>query len=176
MAAAGTQAELESLWQKFSSSPSLDTASIELGQRVFEARGQQLALEERIGELSVELDAADTNLDSSLVHLLNQARASSIQALDSSLARFDQGRILLAAISLVSVGAATVTAWLLVGNGLVRPLTRLSERMRGIADGDLVTPVPCGQGRNRRPCTHPGGFQGAGPGSSTIEPGGKAVR
>ncbi len=147
MAAAASQAELESLWQEFSSSPSLDTASIELGQRAFEARGQQLALEERIGELSVELDAADTNLDSSLVHLLNQARASSNQALDLSLARFDQGRILLALISLVSVGAATVTAWLLVGNGLVRPLTRLSERMHGMADGDLETPVP-GVGRD----------------------------
>ena len=147
MAAAASQAELESLWQEFSSSPSLDTASIELGQRAFEVRGQQLALEERIGELSVELDAADTNLDSSLVHLLNQARASSNQALDLSLARFDQGRILLALISLVSVGAATVTAWLLVGNGLVRPLTRLSERMHGMADGDLETPVP-GVGRD----------------------------
>ena len=147
MAAAGTQAELESQWQEFSSSPSLDTASIELGQRVFKARAQQLALEERIGELSVELDAADTNLDSSLVHLLNQARASSNQALDSSLARFDQGRILLAVISLVIVGAATVTAWLLVGNGLVRPLTRLSERIRGMADGDLETQCPLWAGK-----------------------------
>ncbi len=147
MATAASQVELERLWQEFSRAPSLDTASIELGQRVFEARGQQLALEERIGELSVEMEAADNALDVSLVQLLNQARASSNQALDSSLARFDQGRILLAVISLVSVGAATVTAWLLVGNGLVRPLTRLSERMRGMADGDLETPVP-GIGRD----------------------------
>ena len=54
---------------------------------------------------------------------------------------------MLAAISLLSVAVATIAAWLLVGNGLVRPLTRLSERMRGMAGGDLVTPVP-GVGRD----------------------------
>ena len=147
MFTAETQAELEILWQEFSSAPSLDTRSIELGQRVFEVRAQQLALGDRIGELSVQLDDADRVLETALVDLLVDARASSNQALDSSVASFDQGRVLLAVISLVSVGMATVTAWLLVGNGLVRPLTRLSERMRGMADGDLETPVP-GVGRD----------------------------
>ncbi len=147
MFTAETQAELESSWQEFSSAPPVDTRSIELGQRVFEVRAQQLALEDRIGELSVQLDDADRVLEIALVDLLVDARASSNQALDSSVASFDQGRVLLAVISLVSVGMATVTAWLLVGNGLVRPLTRLSERMRGMADGDLETPVP-GVGRD----------------------------
>ncbi len=142
MLGAGSLQELDNVWQQFSRTPSLDAESAELGQQIFEVRGQQLTLEGRVGELSAELDFNGQALEVSLAELLNAAQANSTQALESSVARFDQGRILLAVISLVSVGAATFTAWLLVGNGLVRPLTRLSERMRGMAAGDLETPVP----------------------------------
>ena len=34
---------------------------------------------------------------------------------------------------------ATLAAWLWVGNGMVRRLSRLSDRMRNMADGDLET-------------------------------------
>ena len=50
--------------------------------------------------------------------------------------------MLLAVISIVSVVAATLAAWLWVGNAIVRRLSRLSERMRNMARGDLQTPVP----------------------------------
>ena len=55
---------------------------------------------------------------------------------------FDEGRTLLTAISVISVIAATLAAWLWVGNRIVRRLSRMSERMRGMAGGDLETPVP----------------------------------
>ena len=55
---------------------------------------------------------------------------------------FDQCRVLLAAISLASVVAATLASWLWVGNGVIRRLSRLAERMRRMADGDLEMPVP----------------------------------
>ena len=42
---------------------------------------------------------------------------------------------------MVSVIAATLAAWLWVGNGMVRRLSRMSERMRNMAVGDLETPV-----------------------------------
>ena len=45
-------------------------------------------------------------------------------------------------ISVASVTAATLTAWLWVGQGVVRRLSRLSERMRGMAAGDVETPMP----------------------------------
>ena len=48
----------------------------------------------------------------------------------------------MALISVASVVAATLAAWLWVGNGLVRRLSRLSERMRGMAAGDIETPIP----------------------------------
>ena len=93
------------------------------------------------------LDSTALALGEASSGLLARARTNSSEILESSVSRFDQGRVLLAAISLVSVAVATIAAWLLVGNGLVRPLTRLSERMRGMAGGDLVTPVP-GVGRD----------------------------
>ena len=49
---------------------------------------------------------------------------------------------MLAVISVASVTAATLTAWLWVGQGVVRRLSRLSERMRGMAAGDIETPMP----------------------------------
>jgi len=48
----------------------------------------------------------------------------------------------LAGISVISVIAATLAAWIWVGNGMVRRLSRMSDRMRNMADGDLETPVP----------------------------------
>ena len=62
--------------------------------------------------------------------------------MESSVRSFDEGRLLLALISVASVIAATLAAWLWVGNGLVRRLSRLSERMRGMAAGDIETPIP----------------------------------
>ena len=50
--------------------------------------------------------------------------------------------MLLAVISIVSVIAAIVAAWFWVGNAVVRRLSALSDRMRAMAGGDLVTPVP----------------------------------
>ena len=55
---------------------------------------------------------------------------------------FDEGRTLLTGISVISVIIATLAAWLWVGNGMVRRLSRMSDRMRNMARGDLETPVP----------------------------------
>ena len=68
--------------------------------------------------------------------------AQSSESLTLAVSSFDEGRTLLTAISVISVIAATLAAWLWVGNGMVRRLSRMSERMRRMADGDLETPVP----------------------------------
>ncbi|MCY4365441.1 MAG: ATP-binding protein [Chloroflexi bacterium] len=147
MLAANSQSELDGLWQQFSQSTSLDAGLAETGSRAFEVRAQQLALMERTGELAADLESSSEALEVALSGMLAAAQNNSTASLESSVTSFDQGRVLLAAISLISVAVATVAAWLLVGNGLVRPLTRLSERMRGMAGGDLETPVP-GVGRD----------------------------
>ena len=143
---ADDEADLQRLWDEFSGlyasgiDPSI--AGLGDGQGVFAARGQQLALSERSAELSVSFDEASEELEESVSVLLSSAGAQSATALGSAVNTFDQGRLLLTLISVVSVVAATLASWIWVGNGMVRRLSRMSERMRNMAGGDLETPVP----------------------------------
>ncbi len=132
---------LQDLWDKFAglTRNDVDTA---LGERVYVVRGQQLALRSRSKELAMAFDEASAVLDGSVSGLLAGARTESSSALESSVRSFDEGRVLLAAISIASVVVATLTAWLWVGQGVLKRLSRLSERMRGMAGGDLETPMP----------------------------------
>ncbi len=143
---AADEEALESLWNEFAAATSdgVDPAlgAMSGGQGVFWARGQQLALQARIGELSTALDDSNQVLEESTSALLSASKLEASSALDSSVASFDEGRILLAVVSVASVVAAMLAAWLWVGNGVVRRLSRMSERMRTMATGDLETPVP----------------------------------
>ena len=137
---------LERLWDEFSilHSAGIDPAVAAFGddQGVFAVRGQQLDLWANIVKLVPTFDVASVTLDDSVSDLLVASRSHSSEVLGSAVSSFDRGRLLLTGISVVSVIAATLAAWLWVGNGMVRRLSRLSERMRGMADGDLETPVP----------------------------------
>ena len=143
---ADDEVALERLWDEFSvlHSAGIDPAVASFGddQGVFAVRGQQLALWANIAKLAPTFDAASVALDDSVSVLLAASRSHSSETLGSVVSSFDRGRLLLTVISVVSVIAATLAAWLWVGNGMVRRLSRLSERMRGMADGDLETPVP----------------------------------
>ena len=137
---------LQSLWNEFAavSSDGVDPAlgALSGGQGVFWARGQQLALQARIRELSAALDDSGLVLEESASALLSASRLESSGALDSAVESFDEGRALLALVSVASVVAAVLAAWLWVGNAVVRRLSRMSDRMRAMATGDLETPVP----------------------------------
>ncbi len=137
---------LQGMWDEFSSihATGIDPAvsSLAEGEGVFYIRGQQLVLEANIRDLAVSFDAASAALESSVNSLLTASGTESSEALGLAVSSFDEGRVLLAAISVISVIAATLAAWLWVGNGMVRRLSRMSERMRSMADGDLETPVP----------------------------------
>ena len=74
--------------------------------------------------------------------LLAASQAHSSDNLALAVSSFDEGRTLLTGISVISVIVATLAAWVWVGNGMVRRLSRMSERMQGMAGGDLETPVP----------------------------------
>ena len=137
---------LQSLWNEFAavSSDGVDPAlgALSGGQGVFWARGQQLALQAKIRELSATLDDSSLVLEESASALLSASRLESSGALDSAVESFDEGRALLALVSVASVIAAVLAAWLWVGNAVVRRLSRMSDRMRAMATGDLETPVP----------------------------------
>ncbi len=131
---ASDQAELDRLWDQI--------AVLPLGEQVYAVRGQQLALRAQANGFAATLDERSVALEDSVTGLLATARAESQVILESSVRSFDEGRIILAVISIASVLAATLSAWLWVGQGVVRRLSRLSERMRGMASGDLETPIP----------------------------------
>ena len=109
---------------------------------VITARRLQLALAEQRGDLVALFGGSSESLELATSTLLEGARAYSTESLDQAVQSFDEGRVLLAVISIVSVIAATVAVWFWVGNAVVRRLSALSDRMLAMAGGDLVTPVP----------------------------------
>ena len=117
-------------------------SSLGEGTGVFYIRGQQLVLETNIRELAASFEESSAALESSVTALLTASGEHSSEALGLAVSSFDEGRTLLAGISVISVIAATLAAWIWVGNGMVRRLSRMSDRMRKMADGDLETPVP----------------------------------
>ena len=140
------EATLDGLWEQFSSlhAQGIDQRVTDLGEGegVFYVRRQQLALEAGISNLALSFDTASTALTDEASNLTTAAAQYSAETLELAVSSFDEGRTLLTAISVISVLAATLAAWLWVGNGMVRRLSRMSERMRGMAGGDLETPVP----------------------------------
>jgi len=139
-------ATLDGMWDEFAalSQRGLEQPVIDAGggDGVFAVRSRQLLLMEQKQALSASFDRASAVLEAASATLLEEARAESSSTFEQSLESFDQGRVLLAAISIVSVVATAMAAWLWVGNAVVRRLSILSERMRGMAAGDLETPVP----------------------------------
>ena len=137
---------LQGMLEKFLSihATGIDPAVSSLGEGtgVFYIRGQQLVLETNIRELAASFDESSAALERSVTSLLTASSAHSSEALGLAVSSFDEGRTLLAGISVISVIAATLAAWIWVGNGMVRQLSRMSDRMRKMADGDLETPVP----------------------------------
>ena len=126
-AASGVSPDVRALWE---------------GDGIFTVRSEQLALRAQSDQFALDFEQSGTALGDSVAVLLEEARAESSAMLDAAVRSFDEGRVLLVIISVASVVAATLAAWLWVGNGLVRRLSRLSDRMRGMATGDLETPVP----------------------------------
>ncbi len=143
---ADDEAALQGLWNEFAaiSAGGVDpvVGAMGGGQGVFTVRGQQLALQARVGELSAVFDDSSRALAEAASALLTGARVESTGTLDSAVESFDEGRVLLAMVSVASVAAAVLAGWLWVGNAVVRRLSRLSDRMRAMAAGDLETPVP----------------------------------
>ena len=142
----GSGAELDVLFEEFRALAALGlerpVVDVGGGDGVFAARRQQLLLLEQRVELTASFEEAGVALEVATGVLLQGARAHSSDVLGQAVQSFDQGRVLLAAISVVSVVAATLTAWLWVGNAVVLRLSALSQRMRTMARGDLETPVP----------------------------------
>ena len=104
-----------------------------------------LAKELSLAEHQQELLARNRDIAVDLAHevdgLVSAANASVRDATRASTRAILAGRILLLAISAVSIGGALLIAWLYVGRVLLNRLQRLSDRMRRMAGGDLEAQV-----------------------------------
>lgn len=108
----------------------------------FQTQLRLIALRAQVMDSTNSLNEASAGAEGAVSTLLSSANSQSASDIDSAVSSFDQGRLLLTIISVVSVSVATLASWLWVGNGVVRRLSRMSERMRNMAGGDLETPVP----------------------------------
>ena len=138
---------LEGMLEEFRAltSSGLEQPVVDVGggaEGVFTVRRLQLALADQRADLIGLFEGSSTALDTATSTLLEQTQAYSTETLGQAVQSFDEGRVLLAVISIVSVVAATIAAWFWVGNAVVRRLSTLSARMRTMAGGDLETPVP----------------------------------
>ena len=77
-------------------------------------------LKEREAELSASFNDSSAALETSVSALLSGAGDQSTSSPGLAVSTYDQGRLLLTLISVVSVIAATLAAWLWAGNGMVR--------------------------------------------------------
>ena len=139
-------AALDALWEEdlnaLNARAPLEPSLIAAVETVFAARHQQLALRAPDQDRVAAVGSASALLEASESVLLERASSHNAVAVGLTVLSFDEGRVWLAVISIVSVAAATLASWLWVGNAIVRRLSRLSERMRNMAGGDLETPVP----------------------------------
>ena len=138
---AATMAELDSVWPLMSV---LVEGGVdpELVRHVYRVRAERMALDVRGEEHAAALADRGSILELSVTALVVMASRDSSNMLASSVDAFDRGRIILTGVSILGVVASTLVAWFWVGQGVVRRLSLLSERMRGMALGDIDTPMP----------------------------------
>ena len=148
LAARNTQ-QLDHYWNQYAAiakQPKLDPALRSLAESdnvsPFVIRQREFESIDRISQLNQSFDQHSDAMVEFANSLMEQAATQATADVSKAVAGFDQGRITLAGISIASVILATMVAWIWVGNGIIKRLSRLSRRMRAMADGDLETPVP----------------------------------
>lgn len=106
----------------------------------FDLRARELSLAERQQKLLDRNRDLAAGLVSEVEGMVRTARASALDATQTADGAIATGQNLLLGLNVVSIGGAIVIAWVFVG-ALLRRLGQLSERMRGMAAGDLEAEV-----------------------------------
>ena len=136
-------AALESATMRAEVAPVFDQLlELGIGQETgFDLLASELQLIERQRDLLTSNRDITVDLIAEVNSLVSSAEASVQEATGASTQAIFTGRVLLLAISAVSVSGALLIAWLFVGRFLSRRLQRLSDWMRRLAGGDLQTTV-----------------------------------
>lgn len=109
-------------------------------ESIFDVRAQQLRLNKHQEELLASNNGLALELVAEVNELVNASSQNVEQATEASTQAILAGRILLLAISLISVGCALAIV-LLFGRVVVRRIGMLSTRMRRMVAGDLESEV-----------------------------------
>lgn len=113
-----------------------------LGQESgFNLRSGELDLAARQQDLLAQNRSLAIDLLTEVHSLVGEARRNTEEATRASSEAILTGQRLLLALNVVSIVGAVLIAYLFVGRVLLRRLERLSNRMRGMASGDLETEV-----------------------------------
>ena len=102
---------------------------------------REFALAERQRNLLQDNLNLEIKLGTEVEGLVSAARERTQEATRASTQAIGTGRSVLLGLNVVSITGAVLIAWLFVGRVLLRRLERLSNRMRGMADGDLEARV-----------------------------------
>lgn len=108
---------------------------------IFDLVAQEIRLRDRQSEL-IELNrAVGVEFVADVEVLVDGARARAQEAAQASTQAIQTGRSLLLVVNVVGIAGALTIAWLFVGRILLQRLNLLSDRMRGMAEGDLEAAV-----------------------------------
>ena len=107
----------------------------------FELLARELELSQRQHELLEQNREIAVQLVSEVDDWVQTAESNIAVVSEASEQSILQGRVFLLAISAVSIIGAFLITWLYVGRVLLRRIQNLSDRMLGMADGDLETEV-----------------------------------
>ena len=110
-------------------------------QNGFDLRAQELGLANRQRDLLERNRSLSMDLVAEVEGMVGSASARAQDATLSSTHAILTGRRLLLILNLVSITGALLIGWLFVGKILLRRLKKLSDRMRGMAGGDLEARV-----------------------------------
>ncbi len=106
-------------------------------QSVFDLVAQEIRIRDHQREL-LELNRdIGVELVAGVEGLVDGARVHAQEATQASMRAIQTGRSLLLVLNILSLAGALAIAWLFVGRILLQRLNRLSDRMRGMAEGDL---------------------------------------
>ena len=97
-------------------------------------------LERQRTSLDQNIDA-EQRLVSEVTQYAASAQAAAAEAAAKSADAIRTGRVLLVVISVLGVVGAAAISWMYIGRLLLRRLSRLSDRMRALAAGDLESEV-----------------------------------
>ena len=119
----------------------LKELGLDPGSGVFVTLRSRLELDQTQRDLLALGRQQSTELLTEVDGLVSAAVGSVNAATESSGLAIQTGGYLLLAISVISIGAGLLISWLYVGRVLLRRITRLSDRMRRMAEGDLEEAV-----------------------------------